>query len=186
VALLAVSALESIKDALLYLLERIKPHLHPLALRTTGNMTGLLLVGLVGIAFGLRLDPFNPQPAKPISDTSDIKLADIQWTHYFTTKDLAEGMLAQMEDGSLIFSDWRMLYPMQYVAIIQGAKPNVTIIEMNPYPGNPLLTATEIELIEGSYPTRAIYFTRIVPQLQKDYRFVRSDLEPYIYRLEKK
>jgi hypothetical protein len=140
----------------------------------------------VAFYFILRLDPFNLQPAKPLSDTSKVKLAYIQWTHTYTSKDLAEEMVAQIEDGSLVFSDWNMVYPIQYVAAIQGTKPNLTVIETNPYPGIPGLSQTELDLIESSYPMRAIYFTRVVEQLEKEYRFDRSNMEPYIYRLGKK
>ena len=184
IALLAVFGLDLIKTATNTLITRLG-----LTIKQTEiihRVLGLLLCGLVMFNFTFRLAPFNTIPAKPISDTSEIKLADIQWVHYYTSQQLAEGMLSQVEDGSLIFSDWRMLYAMQYVAIIQGTKPDVIIIETNPYPGSPVLTQTEMDLIESNYSTRAIYFTRIVEQLEKDYRFIRSDQEPYVYKLEKK
>lgn len=186
VALLALHGLELLWTAIESLLVRMKVVRMPPRRKVLDGLLGLLLFGLVTGGFVMRLDPFHLQPAKPISDTSAIKLADIQWAHYYTTRELAESMVAQIPDGSLVFSDWRMLYPMQYVAVIQGVKPNVTVIEFNPYPGNPELTQTELELITSSYPTRTIFFTRVVKQLEKDYRFIRSGQEPYIYRLGKK
>jgi hypothetical protein len=186
VALLAMKGLELLWTAVESLLIRTKIFIEPPQRKALDGVIGLLLFGLVTAGFLIRLDPFHLQPAKPISDTSAIKLADIQWAHYYTTRELAESMVAQIPDGSLVFSDWRMLYPMQYVAVIQGIKPNVTVIEFNPYPGNPELTQTELDLIASSYPERAIYFTRVVKQLEMDYRFIRSNQEPYVYHLEKK
>jgi len=186
VALLAINGLEVLWAAIESLLIRMKIVRMPTRRLILDGVIRLLLFGLVTAAFAIRLDPFHLQPAKPISDTSAIKLADIQWTHYYTTKELAESMVTQIPDGSLVFSDWRMLYPMQYVAILQGIKPNLTVIERSPHPGNPELTQTELDLIVSSYPERAIFFTRVVEQLEKDYIFIRSDQEPYVYRLEKK
>jgi hypothetical protein len=184
--LLAVSGLDLIRAAFISLLTHFGWSFIQKKPNPIDNGLGLLLLALVAINFTLRLDPFNLQPAKPLSDTSEVKLAYIQWTHYYTSNDLAEAMIAQIEDGSLVFSDWNMVYALQYVAAIQGTKPNLTVIETNPYPGVPGLSQTELDLIESSYPLRAIYFTRVVEQLEKEYRFDRSNVEPYIYRLEKK
>jgi hypothetical protein len=186
VALLALNGLELLWTAIESLLIRMKIVKETSRRKVVDGVLGLLLFGLVTTGFVIRLDPFHLQPVKPISDTSAIKLADIQWIHYYTTRELAESMVAQIPDGSLVFSDWGMLYPMQYVAVIQGIKPNLTIIERTPYPGKEELTQTELDLIASSYSTRPIYFTRVVKQLEKDYIFIRSDQEPYIYRLEKK
>jgi hypothetical protein len=186
VAILAVFGLDALVSVLSRWLDGIKSVSTAKIRAHASSILGLLVFILVGAFFSIKLDPLKSQPARPISDTSDIKLADIQWTHYYTSKELAQTTVAQIEDGSLVFSDWRMLYALQYVAIIQKAKPNVTFIEYNPYPGMPTLTQTELDMIESSFPNRTIYFTRTVKQLEKDYRFVRSDIEPYIYRLEKK
>lgn len=184
--LLAISGLDLIKTAFISLLTHFGWSFKQKESNPIDNGFGSLLIVLVAFYFILRLDPFNLQPAKPLSDTSKVKLAYIQWTHTYTSKDLAEEMVAQIEDGSLVFSDWNMVYPIQYVAAIQGTKPNLTVIETNPYPGIPGLSQTELDLIESSYPMRAIYFTRVVEQLEKEYRFDRSNMEPYIYRLGKK
>ena len=186
VAMLAVAGLTLIKDLILTLFSRAgrKP---PRERKQTGEIIlALALCGLVATGFIYRLDPLNLQPAKPAGDTSAITLADIQWTHYYTAKEVAEAMVAQIDDGSLVMSDWRMLYPLQYVAILQGVKPGATFIELNPYPGQGRMSETVLALIAQSYPLRPIYFTEVFAQLEVDFRFIRTEQEPYLYRLEKK
>jgi hypothetical protein len=186
VALLAVVGMDFISHLVVSTAHHLKLKENSRAGRVLVSALGSALFLLTAASFIIKLDISQTQPQKPVGDSIDVKLADIQWAHYYTSKELAERMIAQIEDGSMVFSDWGMLYALQYVAVIQKTKPGITVIDFKPYPGNPELTQSELDLISSTYSIRPIYFTRITSQLEKDYRFIRSDQEPYVYRLEKK
>ncbi len=186
VALLAVIGMDFILNLIVSSTHRLKLEIKSGSEGMIAAVLGTILLGLIAASFIIKLEFTQTQPQKPVGDSIDIKLADIQWTHYYTSKELAEKMIEQVDEDSILFSDWQMLYALQYVAIIQKSKLGITAIEYAPFPGRPELTQTEMDLITSNYSTRPIYFTRIVQQLEKDYRFIKSNQEPFIYRLEKR
>jgi len=98
----------------------------------------------------------------------------------------AEAIVGQVEDGSILFTDWGMLYPVFYLAEVEGRRPGLLAHEQYPAGSDGRLTPTAIDYIQANFGKRPIYFTQIDEDLARKYKFVEVDSSLPLYRLEKR
>jgi len=98
----------------------------------------------------------------------------------------AEAIVAQVEDGSILFTGWDILYPVFYLAEVEGRRPGLLAHEQYPAGSDGRLTSTAIDYIQANFGKRPIYFTQIDEDLAQNYNFVAVDSSIPLYRLEKR
>jgi hypothetical protein len=107
-------------------------------------------------------------------------------THPDWPHNQAEAIVGQVEDGSILFTDWGMLYPVFYLAQVEGRRPGLLAHEQYPAGSGGRLTPTAIDYIRANFGKRLIFFTRIDDDLALNYNFVEIDSSIPLYRLEQK
>jgi hypothetical protein len=98
----------------------------------------------------------------------------------------AEAIVAQVEDDAILFTDWGILYPVFYVAQVEGRRPGLLAHEQYPAGSKDRLTSTAIDYIRANFGKHPIYFTQVDDDLAQNYKFVEVDPSIPLYRLEKR
>jgi hypothetical protein len=119
-------------------------------------------------------------------DGTDFAYYPYPVTHPDGPHNQAEAIVGQVEDGSILFTGWDLLYPVFYLAEVEGRRPGLLAHEQYPAGSDGRLTSTAIDYIRANFSKRPIYFTQIDKDLARSYKFVTVDSSIPLYRLEKK
>jgi hypothetical protein len=107
-------------------------------------------------------------------------------THPDWPHNQAEAIVAQMENNAIIFTNWGILYPVFYVAQVEGRRPGLLAHEQYPAGSDGRLTPTAIDYIQANFGKHPIYFTQVDDDLAQNYNFVEVDPSIGLFRLEKR
>jgi hypothetical protein len=69
----------------------------------------------------------------------------------------ARDLCAHIEDGSLVYANWDQLYPLLYVAIVEGLRPNLTAQENYPAPGGWGFSEARQRFVREQLQHRSVY-----------------------------
>lgn len=93
--------------------------------------------------------------------------------------------LALIPDDAMLLLDWRSLYALTYVAHVEGAKPNVTMLEASPHGSEGQLADSMIlEIEEALGENRAVLTHQVYDQLRERFRVTPAP-GGQMYRLRK-
>jgi len=80
---------------------------------------------------------------------------------------LATATVLDLPEGSVVFTDWAMLYPFYYAAHIEQGRTDLTFIETFPRDDVGGLAGSVIGYVAAQLPYRPVFFSERVPELRQ-------------------
>jgi len=78
---------------------------------------------------------------------------------------LATATVLDLPEGSVVFTDWDMLYPLYYAAHIEQGRTDLTFIETFPRDDVGGLADSVVDYVEAQLPHRPVFFSERVPEI---------------------
>jgi hypothetical protein len=136
--------------------------------RWSPRLRQALCIGTFGVELAVHAFA-NLALADPYSEwlkKVDPKSADLVATNLGSRPDLsqdegAEGqaraLLEHVEDGSLVYAEWDNVYPLLYVAAVQGLRPHLTVQESYPVPSGWGFSEAKQGFVREQLKRRSVY-----------------------------
>lgn len=130
------------------------------------SATAIVGAGLIAVALWPQLSPrwgdvtagrvpFAGERAYPYDGNA-------AWLH-----DAARAVVASLEPGAIVFTDWYWLYPYYYVAHVEMGRLDLWFIETAPRNDRGGLAASVVAMVEEQIGQRPIYFSRRWQELER-------------------
>jgi hypothetical protein len=107
------------------------------------------------------IDPYRAWLGKTDPKSLDLVAVNLGSRPDLSHDDAAEGdarkLLEHIEDGALVYTDWEVLYPLLYVAVVEGLRPNLTVQENYPAPNGWGFSAAKQRFVSEQMKQRPVY-----------------------------
>ncbi len=139
----------------------------------------LLDVGIAAAVFIFAIYPtFQPQQEAVVA--GNVPFAFDEYPVYNETLlPIARATVLDLPDNSIVFTDWDMMWPYYYAAVVENGRTDLTFIETYPADDQDAVAASVLEYVATHIADQPIYFTEREPALQEaGYQFSPTRMGP--------
>lgn len=139
----------------------------------------LLDVGIAAAVFIFAIYPtFQPQQEAVVAGT--VPFAFDEYPVYSESLlPIARATVLDLPDNSIVFTDWDMMWPYYYAAVVENGRTDLTFIETYPADEQEAIADSVLGYIAAHIADQPIYFTEREPALQEaGYQFSPARMGP--------
>jgi hypothetical protein len=98
----------------------------------------------------------------------------------------AKRIAAKIEDNSIIFADWGILWAIAYVTHVEQSRTGIQPVELTPFGSDGQFPKTALGYIAENIETRPIYINRPEDALRRIYSLTLVDPMTNLYRVKQR